>query len=121
MKINELLKTKSIERAERVAIYVPSTTDVNKAAAEEAAKMAGYTAEQLSKLFGGATATNAAGYWLSDNAGLVAEDVKIIYANVTEKELDEHAEEVLELAEFIKKEMKQEGILIEISGKSYII
>ena len=123
MKINELLKSKGAELSERVSVYVPSTTNTSHADSEAAAKMAGYTAEQLSKFFGGATATttDAVGYWLSDSAGLVAENVKIIYANATAEQLDEHAAEVLALAEYIKKEMSQEAVSIEISGKLYII
>lgn len=121
MKINELLKTKAAELSERVAVYVPGTVDTDKASTEAAAKMAGYTAEQLTKFFGGATSTDAAGYWMSDGAGLVVEDVKIIYSNATAEQLDEHAEKLIELAETIKKEMNQEAVSLEISGKLYII
>lgn len=121
MKINELLKEKAQELPERVAVYVPGTVDTNKADPEAAAKMAGYTAEQLTKFFGGATSTDAAGYWMSDGAGLVVEDVKIIYSNATAEQIDENAENLLDLAELIKKEMSQDAVSLEISGKLYII
>ena len=57
----------------RVAIYVPSTTDTdhptdNRQQVEE-------VAAKLSAMFGGATATEARGYWVSQSAGLVGEGI----------------------------------------------
>ena len=59
----------------RVAVYVPGTNGVNTAADNSRyVKMAAAT---LSNLFGGATATPAIGYWMSDAAGLVEEKTAI--------------------------------------------
>lgn len=54
----------------RVAVYVPGTVDADHAA--DNAEMVEYTAAELSRLFGGATAQPAAGYWLSEVHGLRA-------------------------------------------------
>lgn len=50
----------------RVAIYVPGTNGVNTAA--DNAHYVKMAAATLSNLFGGATATPAIGYWMSDAA-----------------------------------------------------
>jgi hypothetical protein len=65
----------------RVSVYVPSTTDTDKPTdnREQVEKVAA----KLSAMFGGATATEARGYWCSQSAGLVGEGVTIVYSAAT--------------------------------------
>lgn len=103
----------------RVSVYVPSTTDTDKPAdnREQVEKVAA----KLSAMFGGATATEARGYWCSQSAGLVGEGVTIVYSAATPEAVQEHAAEVVQLCRQIKEDMRQEGVSLDVDGTLYII
>lgn len=103
----------------KLAIYVPGTNGVDQEA-DNAAQVERVAAE-FSRMFGGATAQQSAGYWLSESAGLVRESVTIVYANCTADQLRERLPDVLTLAQQIKAEMQQEAVTITIDQKMYII
>lgn len=103
---------------QRVAIYVPSTQDVNHAT-DNAAQVE-RVARRFCEMFGGATAQQSSGYWMSDSAGLVREAVNIVYAACTADQLREHLPDVLTLAQQIKAEMQQEAVSVELNGALYI-
>ena len=105
----------------RVAVYVPGTCGVDTNDNALADRMTASTAAALSEMFGGATATDAAGYWVSDAVGLVREAVRIVYSNTTRDELDRRGADVLALAERIKREMAQEAVSVEIDGALYLV
>lgn len=103
----------------RVAIYVPSTTDTdhptdNRQQVEE-------VAAKLSAMFGGATATEARGYWVSQSAGLVGEAVTIVYSNAAAEDIENHAAEIVAICHKIKNEMKQEAVSLEINGELFLV
>lgn len=104
---------------QRVALYVPSTTDTDKPT-DNAAQVE-RVARDFCGWFGGATAQQSTGYWLSESAGLVREAVTIVYAACTAAQLREHLPDVLTLAQQIKAEMQQEAVSVEINGALYII
>lgn len=104
---------------QRVALYVPSTQDINHDT-DNAAQVE-RVARDFCGWFGGATAQQSAGYWLSDTAGLVREAVTIVYAACTAAQLREHLPDVLQLAQQIKAEMQQEAVSVELNGALYII
>lgn len=104
---------------QRVALYVPSTTDTDKPT-DNAAQVE-RVARSFCAMFGGATAQQSAGYWLSESAGLVREAVTIVYAACTAEQLRDNLLDVLTLAQQIKAEMQQEAISAEINGTLYII
>ena len=104
---------------QRVALYVPSTTDTDKPT-DNAAQVE-RVAREFCGWFGGATAQQSAGYWMSDAAGLVREAVTIVYAACTADQLREHLPDVLQLAQQIKAEMQQEALSIQIDEALYII
>lgn len=103
----------------RVSIYVPGTQGPA-TAADNAAQVERVAAE-FSRMFGGATAQESTGFWMSDTAGLVRESVTIVYANCTAEQLREHLPDVLTLAQQIKAEMQQEALSCEIGSTLYII
>ena len=118
--INNIMNNAAqITLPQRVALYVPSTTDTDKPT-DNAAQVE-RVARRFCEMFGGATAQQSTGYWLSDAAGLVREAVTIVYAACTADQLREHLPDVLTLAQQIKAEMKQEAISAEINGALYII
>lgn len=104
---------------QRVALYVPGTQ--GPATATDNAAQVERVARAFCGWFGGATAQPSAGYWISDNAGLVREAVTIVYAACTAAQLRERLPDVLNLAQQIKAEMQQEAISAEINGALYII
>lgn len=104
---------------QRVALYVPSTTDTDKPT-DNAAQVE-RVARDFCGWFGGATAQQSAGYWISDTAGLVREAVTIVYAACTAAQLREHLADVLILAQQIKAKMQQEAVSITVNEALYII
>ena len=103
----------------RIAIYVPGTVDTDKAADNR--QQVERVAAEFSRMFGGATATTATGFWMSDTAGLVEERTTIVYASCTAEQLEKHLAEVVEIARKIKREMRQEAVSAEIDGVLYIL
>ncbi|MCP3738221.1 DUF3574 domain-containing protein [Rossellomorea sp. BNER] len=101
-----------------VKIYVPSTYDM-----DEPIDNTPYVDETLtkfSKMFGGATAIDGTGSWLSDDNQLVKEKVTIVYSfaeNLNKKNL----KEVVDYARYLKEEMKQSSVSIEVNGKMFFI
>ena len=102
----------------RIVVYVPSTVNVN--VMIDNGKYVRYVMEELSKLFGGATAYDALGSWLSDDVGLVTENVKLVYSFTDELD-NQKLEKVVELCEWIKREMSQECVSLEVNGQLYFV
>ena len=104
----------------RVALYVPGTSGAVNSDPALAARMVEEVAERLSELFGGATISLAAGAWVSEQYGLIREDVTIVYSYA--EELTEQALlEVRRMADEIKTGMEQEAVSVEINGALYLI
>lgn len=102
-----------------VRIFVPSTIDVDKELDNT-----GYVdaiLKDFSEKFGGATSYLAMGAWSSPQAGLVKEKVTIVEAFCTEAQLEENIEKVIELAEDLKRELKQEAIALQINNELYFV
>lgn len=118
--INNIISNAAqITLPQRVALYVPGTQ--GPATATDNAAQVERVARTFCGWFGGATAQQSAGYWISDNAGLVREATTIVYAACTADQLREHLPDVLTLAQQIKAEMQQEAVTITIDQKMYII
>lgn len=111
--------TEDCKLAGRVAVYVPSTIDAVEAV--ENRQAVEYVAGFLSDLFGGATAQPASGYWKSAVHGLIAEEVTIVYSNARPADIENNADRIAALASWIKQEMKQEAVSIEINSSLYIV
>lgn len=109
----------AVELPQRVALYVPGTQ--GPATATDNAAQVERVARALCGWFGGATAQQSAGYWISDTAGLVREAVTIVFAACTADQLRERLPDVLNLAQQIKAEMQQEAVSITVNEALYII
>lgn len=66
----------------------------------------------LSDCFGGATSTEALGYWVSDTAGLVKENTTMVFA---------YAGKVIDFCESLKIEMSQDAVALELNGEMFFI
>lgn len=104
---------------QRVALYVPGTQ--GPATTTDNAAQVERVAREFCGWFGGATAQQSAGYWLSESAGLVRESVTIVYAACTAEQLRDNLPAVLNLAQQIKAEMQQEAVSLELDSVLYII
>lgn len=98
---------------ESVAIYVPST--VNATEAVDSKSMVGYVVSELTRLFGGTTTTKGQGSWMSDEHGVILEDVTIVTA-CTEALTEEKAQKVLALAQYVREAMSQEAVSLVVNG-----
>lgn len=99
-----------------VKIYVPSTTDGNKPARLAQRREAKRAAKFLCSLYGGATATTAEGYYLSDSKGLIKEKQRIIYAYCIESDRERTTAGVTAYVKRLCKRMRQESVTLEING-----
>lgn len=99
----------------KVAIYIPSTTNVNEPTDNTAIVNDVMTA--FSKWFGGCTSTPAVGGWVSNSGALVVEKVTIVYAFCTPESFGEHFGEVMQLATEVRDDMKQEAVTLEYNGQ----
>ena len=98
---------------QKVSIYVPSTTNVNTANENLHKELVVMTLTRLSKLFGGATAIQAKGGWVSDAVGLVLEDITIVYAFSDAESLTRNMGEVYDIARTICENASQECVSVE--------
>lgn len=99
----------------KVSIYVPSTQNVSEQV--DNTEQVKNVIRELSGLFGGATATQAVGGWVSESGETILERVTIVYSFCTSEQLREHFEDVYAIAERIKHEMTQEAVTLEINGQ----
>lgn len=99
----------------KVSIYVPSTNNVSVEVDNSEAVRS--VIRELSQLFGGATATQAVGGWVSESGETILERVTIVYSFCTSEQLRKHFDDVYAIAQRIKEEMTQEAVTLEINGQ----
>lgn len=113
-KLQHLFKLSS-----KVTVIVPATMNINEEI--DNTPYVDRTASLLSECFGGETATQTLGYWVSPTAGLVKEKSTTVFAYCTEADLQANVEKVIDLCAELKEEMKQDAIAMEINGEMYFI
>lgn len=101
----------------KVTVYIPATIDINKEIdntiyVERAATL-------LSDLFGGATATEAIGFWTSPTAGLVKERTTMVFAYADQEALRDGLDQVIDFILDIKRELNQDSVALEINGEMH--
>jgi len=103
-----------------IKLYIPSTKNAN-----ESTDNTAYINEALELFgacFGGATAYDALGSWVSNDKGLIVEPVKIIESYASKEALTNGGlAKVLQYAKKIKTELKQEAVSLEYDNKLYFI
>ena len=100
----------------KVAAYIPATININEQI--DNTKYVEKMATIMSETFGGATATPASGFWMSDTAGLVKERTTIVFAYA--ESLD-NIDPVVEYLLTLKKELHQDAMALELDGKMYFL
>jgi hypothetical protein len=104
----------------KVSLYVP-TKDKNNIdlPAELIQKMIDITASKFSEVNGGATSTEALGYWKSVAGELIKEKIVVVfsYSNNLEKSI----EAAIETGEQLKEIANQDAISLEVNNELYFI
>jgi hypothetical protein len=104
-----------------IRIYVPSTVEVVRGAIELQADVVQRTMTIMGKCFGGSTAYNAQGAWISEQVGLVIEQVVIVESFATADAVSKHLPTILEYCLQLRKEMKQEAVAMEYDNRLYLV
>jgi CRP-like cAMP-binding protein len=105
----------SLERTHQIAVYVPSTIGVDGHSDTQAFQEK--TLNFMASKFGGATAKEARGVWNSQEVGLVGEKVILVHSYLTQNDLTQHIDSVIDFVRTLKVEMQQEAMALEVDGK----
>lgn len=103
----------------KITVYVPATININEAI--DNTEYVNRAATLLSECFGGATSTDALGYWKSPTAGLVKENTTLVFAYAAEADLKKNLDKVIDFCEELKEEMKQDSVALELNGEIFFI
>jgi len=115
---NSKLKN-AFKLSSRITLYVPATVNINEEINNT--QYVDKAASLFSECFGGSTSTPALGYWMSNTQGLVKEKTTIVFAYCNDESLNNNIDKVVEFCEYLKKEMSQDAIALEINGEMYFI
>jgi hypothetical protein len=100
-----------------VRLYVPSTVDVD--IEIDTQEYVDNTVKQFSEWFGGATAYNALGGWW-DGSKVVYEKVTIVESHAKNID-DDSIYFIIDWAEQMKKDLRQQAIAFEKDGELYLV
>lgn len=114
----ELKTLPEFKLKEKVSIYVPSTYAVNVKILND--KYVQKVEMELASIFGGATSMETTGSYVANNGTLVREKINLVYA-FAEKIGNEEIDKILTICEWLKLEMVQECIALEINGEMHFI
>jgi len=111
-----------IELSASVAIYVPSTVNVNgEASINMIQEQVDRTLVHLSDTYGGATAIEGLGCWQSAKDGLVKERVTVCKAYCNTEALGANIESTIAFCEGLRVKMSQEAIALEVNNKLHFV
>ena len=98
----------------RIAVIVPSTVNANKTASHEViAKWIKAAKVKFARLFGGFTAHKAVGGWVSQEHGLIEENVTVVTSYTDDDGLG-FVEKVKEFAAQMAEALGQEAVSVEV-------
>lgn len=101
----------------RIAVFVPSTINANESAsAEVIAKWITAAKMTFARLFGGFTAHNAVGGWVSPEHGLIEEQVTVV-ASFTDEDGLGFVEKIKEFAAEMALALNQEAVSVEFDNQ----
>lgn len=105
-----------------VKVYVPSTVSVNqKAWGVEIKEVRETVCRRFAGLFGGFTSQTATGGWISPTAGLVVEEITLVYAFCDGATLQKRLPEVVRVAQWVCDRLGQECVSLEVNGTLHFI
>ncbi len=105
-----------------ISFYVPSTTNADKLISQSAFNdRITSIGKSFSKLFGGATAVDGLGFYLSHDNTLIRETVKIITAFTNNETAVQQYSAILAIAKDKCREWQQESILVNYNGNVLLV
>ena len=105
-----------------LAIYVPSTQDVNKKVSpSEMKQRVNKVSSYLANLFGGFTRTDKVGGYLASNKEIVVEEVEPVTAFATKEDFQKNIFQLIEKLSEWAREWNQEAIGLEYEGDLYYV
>lgn len=112
-----------LSRRCRLAVYVPSTVQGDQPVGQsEFTDRTDKIGRILSRLFGGATVTPAAGYYIEpDSNRLIYERINIVTSHVTKPALTEHLDTVIKTAKQYRDLWQQTSIALGINDTMILI
>ena len=102
-----------------VAIYVPTTKHVDQAV--DTTKYVSLVQTKFGAWFGGTTTQEAFGGYISSKGDHISEKVYIVRSYCTTTQLEAHFLDVVELGDWLCRELDQESITGEINGKMFFM
>jgi len=114
----ETIQTSGLEAIvldRRVSVFVPATVDVNVPADTEL--HVGQTMQFMAELFGGVSAVEQAGLYVSSRWGTVREKTVAVRSYTTAATLRRQFPPLLCFVRQLQKELRQEAIAVELDGR----
>lgn len=102
-----------------VSLYIPATINVREWLRDNE-KYINQAAKLFSDLFGGATAYQTRGYY-KDSTGSIVKESVVVIKSYTDELTREQLESIRELAEYIREELSQECVSVEINDRLYFV
>lgn len=96
----------------RVDIYVPCNNGYS---------TADHVARSLCAVFGGATAQDVKGYWLDAKGALVKDDIVLVYAHCTAKDLEKNRVYVKALCHKVKIDEAQQSVAYAVDTSMFFV
>jgi len=104
----------------KISLYVPTRDRNNKPVDKKVINnMLDLTAKTFSEVNGGATSTQALGYWKTLEGKLIKEKVTIVFSYCENLEIA--IEKAIEIGEKLKIMSNQEAISLEVNNEIYFI
>lgn len=106
-----------------VSIIVPSTVNTDSSTDDSLIHdTISHVKTYLANYFGGATTyPNCVGSWVSQQVGLVDENVCIVQSFATTDAINQNVDNVFELAEYVKSTMSQEAVPVIIDNELFLV
>ena len=104
-----------LERTQQIGVYIPTTISVDTPI--DASIYVERSLDFMAKLFGGATSKTLNGTWNSNEAGVVKEEVYLIYSYVTAQDVKTSLSKVVQYVKDLKAELQQEAMALEVNKK----
>ena len=105
---------------EKAAIYVPSTINKGtKVTHIDNADFVRDVAAKMADMFGGASAYDVTGFWMSPIRGLEDEKTTVVYSSCAN--VGPYVDALVDICENLKTAMGQDAVSLEINGKFYLV
>ncbi len=104
-----------------VQIYVPTKIKDNIINKEIHKYCVNKVIENMNRIFGGATAQSGFGAWSSPNHGTIKEEVTIVTSSTQQEIIENRFRDVVAIAIWLKIELNQEHIFIQVNQKAFLI